>query len=316
MVFHLQNLQPLQGLQYVELFAGEANVFAEVKSQGFGGVAADIEYAAYFPDLLKGCKTNPFDILSTSGLALSVWMILNMEPHNSVLIMATVCSSFSSINVGTSRRSILLPEGRTDLAYISRGNCMMSRTVLLAMLATSLGISFMVENPGSSLMPYFHRWTSFAMTIRVFKISWWMRHYGACTPKRHVGLCNNVWFDRLNLGKLTKKDRKGCTTKTVVKYVSKSGRPSYKGTSALKSTQVYPRRFGEKVCQLMPKLMTEARGQPDASQLDPRPGPQVLSDLPWTDWEDADLCGVLRYVRGSKHLCLSPEWKEGLPRAV
>ena len=38
------------------------------------------------------------------------------------------CSSFSSINVGTSRRSILLPEGRTDLAYISRGNCMMSRT--------------------------------------------------------------------------------------------------------------------------------------------------------------------------------------------
>lgn len=41
-----------------------------------------------------------------------------------------------------------------------------ARTVLLAMLATSLGISFMVENPGSSLMPYFHRWTSFAMTIR------------------------------------------------------------------------------------------------------------------------------------------------------
>ena len=80
--------------------------------------------------------------------------------------------------------------------------------------------------------------------------------------------------------------------------------------------RVYPRRFGEKVCQLMPKLMTEARGQPDASQLDPRPGPQVLSDLPWTDWEDADLCGVLRYVRGSRHLCLSPEWKEGLPRAV
>ena len=59
----------VQGLQYVELFAGEANVFSEVKSQGYGGVAADIEYAAYFPDLLKGCKTNPFDILSTSGLA-------------------------------------------------------------------------------------------------------------------------------------------------------------------------------------------------------------------------------------------------------
>ena len=80
--------------------------------------------------------------------------------------------------------------------------------------------------------------------FEVFKISWWMRHYGACTPKRHVGLCNNVWFDRLNLGKLTKKDRKGCTLKTVVKYVSKSGRPSYKGTSALKSTQFLARILG------------------------------------------------------------------------
>ena len=53
----------------MELFAGEGNVFSAVKSQGYGGVAADIEYAKYFPDLLEGCKTNPFDILSTSGLA-------------------------------------------------------------------------------------------------------------------------------------------------------------------------------------------------------------------------------------------------------
>ena len=31
--------------------------------------------------------------------------------------------------------------------------------------------------------------------FEVFKISWWMRHYGACTPKRHVGLCKQrlVW---------------------------------------------------------------------------------------------------------------------------
>lgn len=84
----------------------------------------------------------------------------------------------------------------------------------------------------------------FVHPFEVFKISWWMRHYDACTPKRHVGLCNNVWFDRLNLGKLTKKDKKGCTTKTVVKYVSKSGRPSYKGTSALKSTQFLARISG------------------------------------------------------------------------
>lgn len=32
------------------------------------------------------------------------------------------------------------------------------RTVLIAILAVALGNTYMVENPGSSVMPYYHRW--------------------------------------------------------------------------------------------------------------------------------------------------------------
>ena len=69
-------------------------------------------------------------------------------------------------------------------------------------------------------------------------MAWWMMHYGAETPKRHLALSNDAFAERLDLGKLSKRDREKNTKKTtVIKYHSKSGRASYKGTSALKSTQ-------------------------------------------------------------------------------
>ena len=61
---------------------------------------------------------------------LCVWAVLNMKPNASLLVMAVVCSSWSRINVGTSRRSILLPEGWQKLQYVTTANSMMSRTHL------------------------------------------------------------------------------------------------------------------------------------------------------------------------------------------
>ena len=78
---------------------------------------------------------------------------------------------------------------------------------------------------------------SFHCMPQVYRISWWMAHYGSESPKRHLALTNNAWAHKLNMGKRTKDDRKKCTKKTVVKYQSKSGRASYKGTKELKSTQ-------------------------------------------------------------------------------
>ena len=80
--------------------------------------------------------------------------------------------------------------------------------------------------------------------VEVFKIGWWMAHYherGQGSPKRHLGLTNNVWADKLNKGKLTKAVRDRCKVKTTERYTSKStGKPGYKGSSALKATQRWP----------------------------------------------------------------------------
>ena len=51
-------------------------------------------------------------------------------------------------------------------------------------------------------------------------------------------LTNNPYAEKFNKGKLSRSEQTAKTTrKTVVKYVSKDGRPSYKGSDALKATQ-------------------------------------------------------------------------------
>lgn len=76
------------------------------------------------------------------------------------------------------------------------------------------------------------------LRIQVFRSSWWMMHYGSLSPKRHMCLTNNPYAEKFNKGKLSRSEQKAKTTrKTVVKYVSKDGRPSYKGSDALKATQ-------------------------------------------------------------------------------
>lgn len=68
--------------------------------------------------------------------------------------------------------------------------------------------------------------------------------------------------------------------------------------------------------EIMPELATKGEGQPLESALDPRPGHELLSALQWSDWPEADLSGVLRYVRGNKHLNMPLHWKNALPTHI
>ena len=76
------------------------------------------------------------------------------------------------------------------------------------------------------------------LTAQVYKIAWWMGHYNAKSPKRHLGLTNNVWTDKLNKGVLSKAARKRFSLKTVNRTISKSGKMGYQGNSNLKKTQI------------------------------------------------------------------------------
>lgn len=68
--------------------------------------------------------------LIASTLRLGIWMILNAsEGLGFLCLFATVCSTWVSINVGTSRRSRVLPEGDWRKPSVWWSNCMVSRNL-------------------------------------------------------------------------------------------------------------------------------------------------------------------------------------------
>ena len=76
---------------------------------------------------------------------------------------------------------------------------------------------------------------------QVYKVRWYMCHYGGSSPKPEVGFTNNRYCNLLDKGKLDRKMFAGKPkVETVRKTISKSGKTQYTGTKALKETQPQP----------------------------------------------------------------------------
>lgn len=75
---------------------------------------------------------------------------------------------------------------------------------------------------------------------QVFRVCWWMGHFGHPSPKRHKAFTNNKWCEKYNLGRLKVHefvaDQKP-EDKTAIKYKDKAGKLRYKGSGALKKSQ-------------------------------------------------------------------------------
>ena len=65
----------------------------------------------------------------------------------------------------------------------------------------------------------------------------------------------------------------------------------------------------------MPKLKSEGEGQPNVSHMEP-PAFELLRDTPMSDWPEANLKDVLRYLHSNKSLQLPPEWKQAFPKSI
>jgi hypothetical protein len=79
----------------------------------------------------------------------------------------------------------------------------------------------------------------------VYQAAWWMYHYGASSPKRHVIFSNTPHVAKLSLGRLLgwnaamNKGKKPCRT-----YQGKDGKKRFHGTRHLKRTEKLVSMFG------------------------------------------------------------------------
>lgn len=164
---------------------------------------------------------------------------MNGDAENGFLCwLAVVCSSFVAVNLATSKRSPACPYGDVRLPHVKLGNCLLSRSILVAMVCTCLGATWVLEQPGSSVLPWFPRFEALLVNayLRIYSAGWWARLYQALTPKRHKAWANCSLVGMLDRGVLRKKDRDACFVKTTDKR-KRGDKVTFSGNRNLKKTQ-------------------------------------------------------------------------------
>lgn len=307
-------------LQYIEMFAGEANCWRAVTT-AFPAARVDVNYFKPTPGTKEAMQQNPMDFLSSPGLAICVWLVLQAAESDFYAIIAVVCTSFCAVNVGTHKRSIAYPDGDPRYSYISDGNCMRARSCLLALLICARGGTFFLEQPRGSLMEYYDKLQWLTRRLPVYRIVWWMGLYKHTSPKRHKAFTNNKFCERYNLGRLKMHEFlkvQDPTKKTSLKYQDGQGRTRYKGNGkALKNSQTYPEQFGWHTVKNMPKFKTRGEGCPKLANEEALDGPQAFAEMSWghdLDWSDARLLPAIVYLKGGTALKLPEKWKVVFPR--
>ena len=155
-------------------------------------------------------------------------------------LVATECSTFVHINSGTSRRSKANPDGDPQAPSVERGNALAAHSSLLLLIIHLLSMTFLLEQPGSSVLMETCRMQWLIETInslgwKVYKQAFWMAVFGHPNPKRTVLWSNNVAVRVFTTPKVAF-TQKG--PPTVDRYVSKkTGRVGYKGSKHLKATE-------------------------------------------------------------------------------
>ena len=172
------------------------------------------------------------DVRSKQRLA--IYTVLRMRAQG-VVLLAPVCSSWSSMSRASSGRRWWNPDGFTGVTWVRDANVMVSRVTLLLWLCHALGLTFVLEQPSGSMMAANARFEQLCLDqIVIYRITFWMAHYGARSPKRTIVWSNSYHIRQLCLGVLTKAMRQGMGLTTLAR--TRNGR--YTGVKrALRQSQ-------------------------------------------------------------------------------
>ena len=112
-------------IDFSEQFAGTAVISAACRSLGLRGHSQDVLYS------------RAMNMLTPAGFALCALSTMRLRP-GAILPMGPVCSSWVWMCRKQSRRSFTCPLGDEDAEFVAHGNLMISRVVLLILLAALL----------------------------------------------------------------------------------------------------------------------------------------------------------------------------------
>ena len=96
----------------------------------------------------------------------------------------------------------------------------------------------------------------------------------------------------------------------------KHGNSNYDDQTLADNPRTYPMKFGYKLLQIAPSLISTAGSRPDFTDdirkhVDIK---ELFYEMPWGDlWDDAGMRDVVKYLRGNTNLKIPCEWRAFLP---
>ena len=230
-----QNGPVERDIDALEFMAGEAEISKAVSRLGMSSVAYDKSYAS--------CGIN--DINTKVGFHRAMSLAWRVRRHGCIWA-APVCSSWTWIGRNGSGRSKDEAHGDVSVARVRSGNCMVVRLVLIFLVAWTRGVHLFMENPVSTLIHEFSPLREFIQCLMPFRSCAHLSFYGATSqkPLSFWSTSRQVFHLRCPKGK------------AVEKLSVKNGDSVTGNRKALKSSQAYPKAFGEKVASIFAQILS------------------------------------------------------------
>lgn len=209
-----------------------------------------------------------------------------------IIFLAPVCASWIWLTRGITKRSVVTPLGNTDIGFVHDANLMVSRVILLILLADAMGLTWLLEQPINSLLEWHPRFMELMQLHSVRRVSVNMSGFGALTMKPSwLYTCHRAWELLRSMAAYRTAARTG---RTLVE----TSNGKVHGTPEMSTAQAYPVRFGEAVACVYASMLPELLA---ANWDDPWVVPSTLnvefwSQVPLDAWADAHLEDVLRMV--------------------
>ena len=137
--------------------------------------------------------------------------------------------------------------GNIALEWVRAQNRLVARVIVLIELARYLGLFWVMEQPGSSVILGHEKFWRRRRRLGTKYIHTWMMAFGGDTPKGTLFYGDAPWLGNLG-ARMAKEDLKSpAHLKVSVHTIGSTGIPRTCGGPGLKATQAYPTPFGMEV---------------------------------------------------------------------
>lgn len=207
------------------------------------------------------------DMTTDIGFANSLYQAANLKPGAAALA-APVCGSWVFMSRGSTGRSRSRPMGDLTCKSTRLGNLLCARTLVILWLCAAQSVWFVLEQPSSSLMELHCLFQRFIRRIPLRKLTIRMADFGSATAKPTILYSSHRAIDDLPSYKTA---RRLVEREMVRHYTNQKGEHRICGGKDLKSSQAYPRGFGQGMAKCRTRVLKShgkmARSFARASQL-------------------------------------------------